>query len=134
MHLKEITVLAPRTSGRKAPCASGRLAEEGARVIKVERPEGDFAREYDKAVKNMSAYFVWLNSGKESVALDLRVAEDKSFLSNMLKSADIFIQNLSPGAISRLGIQLSEIRKQNPGLITCSINVAGEQGHKDQKA
>ena len=134
MHLKEITVLALEQAVA-APYASGRLAEEGARVIKVERPEGDFAREYDKAVKDMSAYFVWLNSGKESVALDLRVAEDKKLFINMLKSADIFIQNLSPGAISRLGIQLSEIRKQNPGLITCSINGYGEQGpYKDQKA
>ena len=134
MHLKGITVLALEQAVA-APYASGRLAEEGARVIKVERPEGDFAREYDKAVKNMSAYFVWLNSGKESVALDLKIADDKKLLINMLKRADVFIQNISPGAISRLGIQLLEIRKQNPGLITCSINGYGEQGpYKEQKA
>ena len=102
MHLKGITVLALEQAVA-APYASGRLAEEGARVIKVERPEGDFAREYDKAVKNMSAYFVWLNSGKESVALDLKIADDKKLLINMLKRADVFIQNISPGAISRLG-------------------------------
>ena len=134
MYLKGITVLALEQAVA-APYASGRLAEEGARVIKVESPEGDFAREYDKAVKDMSAYFVWLNAGKESVALDLRNADDKKLLINILKHADVFIQNLSPGAISRLGIQLSQVRQQNPGLITCSINGYGEQGpYKDQKA
>ena len=85
MHLKGITVLALEQAVA-APYASGRLAEEGARVIKVERPEGDFAREYDKAVKNMSAYFVWLNSGKESVALDLKIADDKKLLINIIGS------------------------------------------------
>ena len=134
MHLEGITVLALEQAVA-APYASGRLAEEGARVIKVERPEGDFAREYDKTVKNLSAYFVWLNAGKESIALNLRDAEDKKLLNNMLKRADVFIQNLSPGAISRLGIDLLELRNQNPGLITCSINGYGEQGpYKEQKA
>ena len=127
MHLEGITVLALEQAVA-APYASGRLAEEGARVIKVERPGGDFAREYDKTVKNLSAYFVWLNAGKESVALNLRAENDKKLFTNMLKHADVFIQNLSPGAISRLGIELSELRNQNPGLITCSINGYGEHG------
>jgi crotonobetainyl-CoA:carnitine CoA-transferase CaiB-like acyl-CoA transferase len=134
MHLEGITVLALEQAVA-APYASGRLAEEGARVIKVERPEGDFAREYDRTVKNQSAYFVWLNAGKESVALNLRAKNDKKLFTNMLKHADVFIQNLSPGAISRLGIELSELRDQNPGLITCSINGYGEHGpFKEQKA
>jgi crotonobetainyl-CoA:carnitine CoA-transferase CaiB-like acyl-CoA transferase len=134
MHLEGITVLALEQAVA-APYASGRLAEEGARVIKVERPEGDFAREYDRTVKNQSAYFVWLNAGKESVALNLRAANDKKLFTNMLRRSDVFIQNLSPGAISRLGIELSELRDQNPGLITCSINGYGEHGpFKEQKA
>ena len=91
MHLEGITVLALEQAVA-APYASGRLAEEGARVIKVERPEGDFAREYDRTVKNQSAYFVWLNAGKESIALNLRAANDKKLFTNMLKHAYFFIQ------------------------------------------
>ena len=86
-----------------APYASGRLAEAGARVIKVERPEGDFARGYDSLVHGESAYFVWLNRGKESVCLDLRDAGDHALMARMLARADVFIQNLAPGAIERLG-------------------------------
>ena len=82
-----------------APLCACRLADAGARVIKIERPEGDFARGYDSLAKGESAYFVWLNRGKESVVLDLTKAEDKALLERMLAKADVFIQNLKPGAV-----------------------------------
>ena len=94
-----------------APYLSGRLAEAGARVIKVERPEGDFARQYDHLVHGESAYFVWLNRGKESVCLDLRQEDDKALLEEMISRADVFIQNLAPGAISRLGFAPERLRE-----------------------
>lgn len=118
-----------------APYASSRLADAGARVIKVERPEGDFARNYDSLAKGNSAYFVWLNRGKESIALDLKLEEDRQVLRNMISAADILIQNLAPGAMARLGLGLGELRDANPKLITCSISGYGESGpRKDQKA
>ena len=118
-----------------APYAASRLADAGARVIKVERPEGDFARRYDSYVNGESAYFVWLNRGKESIALDLRDAEDKALLGRMLERADIFIQNLAPGAVSRLGFDPQALREANPGLITCSISGYGDEGpYRDLKA
>ncbi len=118
-----------------APYVSSRLAEAGARVIKVERKEGDFARDYDHLVHGESAYFVWLNRGKESVCLDLRNEEDKQVLESILKKADIFIQNLAPGAIGRLGFSPDRLRKDYPGLITVSISGYGEEGpYSDLKA
>ena len=81
-----------------APYASGRLADAGARVIKIERPEGDFARSYDSLVNGESAYFVWLNRGKESICLDVKNAEDHAISAAMIDQADVFIQNLAPGA------------------------------------
>ncbi len=87
-----------------APYASGRLADAGARVIKVERPEGDFARRYDRYVKGESAYFVWLNRGKQSAALNLKDPGDRSLLRAMIARADILIQNLAPGAFARMGL------------------------------
>ncbi len=111
-----------------APYLSGRLAEAGARVIKVERPEGDFAREYDHLVHGESAYFVWLNRGKESVCLDLRKEDDKGILEEILKKADVFIQNLAPGAIERLGFAPDRLREENPRLITVTISGYGEDG------
>ena len=84
-----------------APTCSCRLADAGARVIKIERPEGDFARGYDSLARGESAYFVWLNRGKESVVLDLTKADDKALLEKMLAKADVFIQNLKPGAIAQ---------------------------------
>ncbi|MFO7758356.1 MAG: CaiB/BaiF CoA-transferase family protein [Roseovarius sp.] len=111
-----------------APYASNRLAEAGARVIKVERPEGDFARGYDALVQGESAYFVWLNRGKESLCLDLREATDHALLARMLARADIFIQNLAPGAIDRLGLAPETLRAANPRLITVSISGYGEDG------
>lgn len=111
-----------------APYLTGRLAEAGARVIKIERAEGDFAREYDHLVHGESAYFVWLNRGKESVCLDLRDESDKLVLTAMLEQADIFVQNLAPGAIERLGFDPDELRKQHPRLITVSVSGYGDDG------
>lgn len=111
-----------------APYAAGRLADAGARVIKVERPEGDFARGYDQDAKGHSSYFVWLNRGKESVALNLKQAEDLQILKNMISKADIFIQNLMPGALERLGISTAGLRAADPRLITCDISGYGSDG------
>ena len=111
-----------------APYAAGRLADAGARVIKVERPEGDFARGYDADAKGQSSYFVWLNRGKESVALNLKQADDLQILKNMISKADIFIQNLMPGALERLGLSSAQLRAADPGLITCDISGYGSNG------
>ena len=111
-----------------APQATCRLADAGARVIKIERPEGDFARGYDGYVHGESANFVWLNRGKESVVLDLGRREDKALLAAMLAKADVFVQNLKPGAIAKLGFPITELRKQYPRLICCSISGYGESG------
>ncbi len=104
-----------------APFCSRRLAEGGADVIKVERPEGDFARYYDTAVGGQSAYFVWLNYGKRSIALDLRDSSQVQTLQALIVSADVFVQNLKPGALAKLGVDLPAARNANPKLITCSV-------------
>ncbi len=118
-----------------APYASGRLADAGARVIKVERPEGDFARNYDALVHGESAYFVWLNRGKQSICLDLKAKADADLLGAMIAKADVFIQNLAPGVISRLGFDPAALRAANPRLITCSISGYGDEGpYRDLKA
>ncbi len=118
-----------------APYASCKLADAGARVIKIERPEGDFARGYDGLVKGQSAYFVWINRGKESVCLDLKNPTDLGLLRNMLETADVFIQNLAPGAIERMGFGVETLRAAFPRLIICSISGYGTTGPaKDQKA
>ena len=111
-----------------APYCSSKLADAGARVIKIERPEGDFARGYDSAVFGESSYFVWINRGKESVALDLRSAEGKAVLRDLIAVADVFIQNLAPGAAERLGFGAQALREQHPRLITCDISGYGESG------
>lgn len=118
-----------------APYLSSKLADAGARVIKIERPEGDFAREYDHLVHGESAYFVWLNRGKESVCLDLKLESDRVLLANMIAQADIFIQNLAPGAVERLGFGPESLRARFPSLITCSISGYGDEGPlRDLKA
>lgn len=105
-----------------APFTTSRLADAGARVIKIERPpEGDFARYYDHVVHGESAYFVWLNRGKESVMLDIKDPEDHSLLRNIIAKADVYVQNLAPGAAERAGIGSVELRRENPRLITCDI-------------
>ena len=111
-----------------APYCSSRMADAGARVIKIERPEGDFARGYDQAVHGESSYFVWINRGKESVALDLRQAADKAQLQSLIGAADVFIQNLAPGAAARLGFGSAALRARHPRLITCDISGYGEIG------
>ena len=116
-----------------APMCTCRLADAGARVIKVERPEGDFARGYDALVHGESAHFVWLNRGKESVVLDLAHAEDKALLEAMLARADVFVQNLKPGAIAKLGFEVARLRRAYPRLIVCSISGYGEDGPYAQR-
>jgi len=116
-----------------APTCSCKLADAGARVIKVERPEGDFARRYDDLVHGESAYFVWLNRGKQSVVLDLTTPQDKAVLEAMLAKADVFVQNLKPGAIAKLGFAVARLRKDYPRLICCSISGYGESGPYAQR-
>jgi itaconate CoA-transferase len=111
-----------------APYVSSRLADAGARVIKIERAEGDFARRYDSVVAGQSAYFVWLNRGKESLVLDIKQQQDAQLLQQLLSQADVFIQNLVPGAASRAGFDSAELRAQYPRLITCDISGYGEDG------
>ena len=111
-----------------APYASGKLAQAGARVIKIEREEGDFARRYDSDVNGLSAYFVWLNHGKESVCLNIKDDEDLLILKNIISKSDIFIQNLMPGATNRLGISSKSLREKYPSLITCDISGYGQNG------
>ena len=118
-----------------APYCACKLADAGARVIKVERPEGDFARNYDRAARGESAYFVWLNRGKESIALDLKDSDDLALLRRMISAADVFIQNLAPGAAARLGIGSEALRAADPRLITLDISGYGEEGpYRDMKA
>ncbi|MEV6668938.1 CaiB/BaiF CoA-transferase family protein [Streptomyces sp. NPDC051162] len=119
-----------------APFATRQLADLGARVIKVERPErGDFARDYDRSVKGLSAYFVWVNRGKESVVLDLKSDPDRSLLDRILTRADVFIQNLGPGAAERLGFGSAELRARHPRLITCDVSGYGTSGpYRGKKA
>lgn len=104
-----------------APLATARLADAGARVIKLERPEGDFARGYDKDVHGQSTYFVWNNRGKQSCTVDLKRPEDLALVEAMLGHADVFVQNLAPGATDRLGIGSKTLRKRFPRLIVCDI-------------
>jgi itaconate CoA-transferase len=111
-----------------APTCTCRLADAGARVIKVERPEGDFARSYDDFAHGESSYFVWLNRGKESVVLDLAKTSDKALLEAMLRRADIFVQNLKPGTVAKLGFPIARLRRDYPRLICCSISGFGESG------
>ncbi len=111
-----------------APYLSSRLADAGARVIKVERPEGDFARYYDSVVNGQSAYFVWLNRGKESIQLDIKKDEDLTLLKNIIKNADVFIQNLAPNVVDKYGLDSESLRSENEKLITVDISGYGEEG------
>jgi crotonobetainyl-CoA:carnitine CoA-transferase CaiB-like acyl-CoA transferase len=118
-----------------APYCSSRLADAGARVIKIERAEGDFAREYDHVAGGESAYFTWLNRGKESICLDIKNPGDAGLLQRMLDDADVFIQNLAPGAAGRAGFDSAALRERNPGLITVDISGYGETGpYREMKA
>ena len=116
-----------------APYLSSRLADAGARVIKIEREEGDFARRYDSVVNGESAYFVWLNRGKQSLTLNIKDSDDKKLLGRLIANADIFIQNLAPGAAGRAGFDSLALRKKHPRLITCDISGYGEAGSYVQR-
>ncbi len=110
------------------PFCSARLAAAGARVIKIERQEGDFARAYDDVVNGESAYFVWLNGGKESLVLNIKNSEDAELLHRIMKQADVFIQNLAPGAAKRAGFGSEQLCSRYPRLICCDISGYGEHG------
>jgi crotonobetainyl-CoA:carnitine CoA-transferase CaiB-like acyl-CoA transferase len=119
-----------------APFASRQLADMGADVIKVERPDGgDSARAYDSAMNGVSAYFAWLNRGKRSVVLDLKQAPDRRVCATLLARADVFIHNLAPGAVERLGFGYDELARENPRIIWCGISGYGPDGPlRDKKA
>jgi itaconate CoA-transferase len=112
-----------------APFATRQLADLGARVVKIERPDGgDFARGYDTRVKGLSSYFVWLNRSKESLTLDLKRPECLEVLARLLSRADVFVQNLAPGAAERLGTAPSVLRERHPRLIVCNVSGYGSSG------
>jgi len=119
-----------------APFCTRQLADLGARIIKIERPgDGDFARGYDTQVEGMSSHFVWVNRSKESITLDLKQDAALAILKSLLKTADVFIQNLAPGAAARMGLTAQALQKDNPGLILCSISGYGNDGpYRDKKA
>jgi crotonobetainyl-CoA:carnitine CoA-transferase CaiB-like acyl-CoA transferase len=119
-----------------APFATRQLADLGARVIKIERPrEGDFARHYDATVRGLSSHFVWLNRSKESLTLDIKRPEAAGVLARLLERADVFVQNLAPGAAARLGLSADAVRARHPRLIVCSVSGYGSTGpYADRKA
>jgi itaconate CoA-transferase len=111
-----------------APFCTSRLADAGARVIKIERPEGDFARHYDQAAGGESTHFIWLNRGKESLVLDIKAPRDAALLARLLSRADVFIQNLAPGAAARAGFGSADLVARHPRLIACDISGYGASG------
>jgi len=118
-----------------APLCTARLSDAGARVIKIERQAGDFARRYDTAASGDSSYFAWINHGKESIVLDFKNAQDSTLLNKVLSQADVLVQNLAPGALSRAGFDLDELRARHTRLVTCSISGYGSSDAvKDMKA
>jgi formyl-CoA transferase len=134
LPLEGITVIAVEQAVA-APFCSSRLADAGATVIKIERPEGDFARGYDAAAKGQSSYFVWLNRGKQSVAIDLATKGGREQLEALIAGADVLLQNLKPGSMEKLGFSRERLRKDYPALICCTITGYGDEGpYKDRKA
>src|SRR5437899_1979005 len=128
LPLEHITVVAVEQAVA-APFATRHLADLGARVIKIERPDGgDFARGYDAAVNGLSSYFVWLNRSKESLTLDLKRPQGADVLARLLARADVFVQNLAPGAAGRLGTDASSLRSRHPRLIVCNVSGYGSSG------
>jgi itaconate CoA-transferase len=117
-----------------APLATRNLADLGARVIKVERVEGgDFARDYDHVVHGTGAHFTWLNRGKESIAIDLRTDEGRAVVRRLAQRADVFVQNLAPGAVERLGLDAAKLRSGNPRLVVASLSGFGTGGPMEQR-
>jgi formyl-CoA transferase len=134
LPLEGITVIAVEQAVA-APFCSSRLADAGAHVIKVERPEGDFARAYDAAAKGQSSYFVWLNRGKDSEVVDLATGSGRSRLEQLIAGADVLLQNLKPGAMDKLGFTLDRLGRDYPALICCTISGYGDKGpYADRKA
>lgn len=135
LPLQGITVVALEQA-IAAPLATRHLADLGARVIKIERPEvGDFARAYDTTVRGMASHFVWTNRSKESLTLDLKQEQAKEVLNRLLQRADVFVQNFAPGACERLGLGTSELRQRCPRLIICNLSGYGSTGpYRDKKA
>src|ERR1700754_5278209 len=134
LPLEGLTVIAVEQAVA-APFCSSRLADAGAHVIKIERPEGDFARGYDAAAKGQSSYFVWLNRGKDSVVIDLATKEGRQHLEELIASSDVLLQNLKPGSMEKLGFSIARLRKDYPALICCSISGYGDDGpYADRKA
>ncbi|QPF83560.1 CoA transferase [Bradyrhizobium genosp. L] len=134
LPLEGLTVIAVEQAVA-APFCSSRLADAGARVIKIERPEGDFARGYDAAAKGQSSYFVWLNRGKDSAVVDLATKEGRAQLEELIAGADVLLQNLKPGSMDRLGFSRERLRKDYPKLIMCTITGYGDTGpYADRKA
>jgi crotonobetainyl-CoA:carnitine CoA-transferase CaiB-like acyl-CoA transferase len=133
--LRGITVVALEQAVA-APLATRQLADLGARVIKIERPgDGDFARRYDRTVHGQSSYFVWLNRGKESLELDIKDVADRALLDTLIDNADVFVHNLVPGAVERLGLDAETLRTARPELIHCSISGYGPDGpYRSKKA
>ena len=126
--LKGVTVVSVEQAVA-APFATRQLADLGARVIKIERPDGgDFARDYDTTVKGLSSYFVWLNRSKESLTLDLKRPECAHVLASLISRADVFVQNLAPGAADRLGTASAALRQRHPRLIVCNVSGYGSSG------
>jgi crotonobetainyl-CoA:carnitine CoA-transferase CaiB-like acyl-CoA transferase len=135
LPLTGITVVAVEQAVA-APFASRQLADLGARVIKIERPGvGDFARSYDATVNGMSSHFVWLNRSKESLTLDLKRSEAIDVLRKLLARADVFIHNLAPGAMARLGFATVDVRREHPQLVVCEVSGYGSDGpYREKKA
>ena len=131
--LDGITVLALEQAVA-APFATRQLADLGARIIKVERPEvGDFARKYDRTVHGQSSHFIWLNRSKESLTLDLKQPSAKEILEKLIKKSDVFIQNLAPGAVDRLGFSRNKLQKIKEEIIICNISGYGSDGPYSSK-
>src|ERR1700733_7231146 len=134
LPLEGLTVIAVEQAVAAQFCSS-RLGDGGAHVIKVERPEGDFARGYDAAAKGQSSYFVWLNRGKDSVVIDLATKEGRESLEQLIAGADVLLQNLKPGSMDKLGFSLARLRRDYPALICCTISGYGDDGpYADRKA
>lgn len=133
--LQGVTVVALEQA-LAAPLATRHLADLGARVIKIERPDvGDFARAYDTTVRGMASHFVWANRSKESLTLDLKMDAAKEILHRLLEKADVFVQNFAPGACERLGLGTADLRRRYPRLIVCNLSGYGSTGpYRDKKA